>query len=121
MNRTSHQRAQLPDSPCERLPHIALPIDARFQYAVDCGVIAACAFFDEDQSITLHAHLPASLEFFLRQTRKGAAALGVNFSDTSQAIADAFCAGYLGRIQQELRIMRPRQPHAHHASGNAFH
>jgi hypothetical protein len=79
MNRTSHQCAQLPGSPCDRLPHVALPIDARFQYAVDCGVIAAQAFFYENEAVTLHAHLPASLEFFLRQTRKGAAALGVNF------------------------------------------
>jgi hypothetical protein len=121
MNRTSHQFAQLPDSMSDRLPHVALPIDARYQTAVTCGAIAASAFFLEHESVTLHVHLPASLHYFLQQTRLAASALGIESGQTSQSLSDAFVAGYLGKIQQELRIMRPRQPQAHHASGNAVH
>lgn len=82
-------------------------IDIRYQFAVNCGAYAACAFLEDDDSISLHAHLPASLEFFSEQARLGAAALGLDYLDFIKPCTDAFVAGYLGRIQQELRIIRP--------------
>ncbi len=98
-----------------------LPVDVRYQFAVNCGAQSAMVFFDEDQAITLHAHLPASLGYFIQQTRRGAAALGVDFSEMSKACTNAFVAGYLGRIQQELRIMRPTHQHAANSNQTAFH
>jgi hypothetical protein len=78
-------------------------------------------FFEEHPEITLHAHLPASLEYFMQQARLGAAALGVEWAGRDKEITDAFLAGYLGRIQQELRIMRPSQQHAASASKSALY
>lgn len=106
MNTQLNQHAFLPDfngAPSS----IVLTIDARYQFAVTCGAQSATAFFDEDHAISLHAHLPASLAFFTEQARLGAAALGLQYSDYAKACSDAFVAGYLGRIQQELRIIRP--------------
>lgn len=106
MNAQSNQQAFLPD--LNGVPSsIALAINARYQFAVTCGAQSATAFFEEDQAISLHAHLPASLAFFTEQARLGAAALGLDYIDYIKPCTDAFVAGYLGRIQQELRIMRP--------------
>jgi len=106
MNAHSNQQAFLPD--LNGVPSsISLTINARYQFAVTCGAQSATAFFEEDQAISLHAHLPASLAFFTEQARLGAAALGLDYIDYIKPCTDAFVAGYLGRIQQELRIMRP--------------
>lgn len=99
--------AVLPDAFNGAPSKIILPIDARFQFAVNCGAESATVFFYEHPEITLHAHLPVSLEYFLQQARRGAAALGVDWEGRDREITDAFLAGYLGRIQQELRIIRP--------------
>ena len=106
---TSH--AVLPDALNGTPSQILLSIDSRFQFAVTCGAQSASAFFEEDDAISLHAHLPASLAFFTEQARLGAAALGLDYLDYIKPCTDAFVAGYLGRIQQELRIIRP--PNAH--------
>lgn len=106
-----NQTAYLPNPVGANLPHVSLPIDARFQFAVTCGAESATAFFYEHPEITLHAHLPVSLEYFIQQAKQGAAALGVDWQGRDKEITDAFLAGYLGRIQQELRIMKPyRKP-----------
>jgi hypothetical protein len=112
MHKPNQQQATLPHPSGAQMPHITLPIEARYQFAVNCGAQSATVFFDEDQAITLHAHLPASLGYFLRQSRLGAAVLGVDFSESAKACTDAFVAGYLMRLQQELRIMRPTQQQA---------
>nr|WP_315467282.1 hypothetical protein [uncultured Undibacterium sp.] len=106
MNTQLNQHAFLPDfngAPSS----ISLTINARYQFAVTCGAQSASAFFEEDDAVSLHAHLPASLAFFTEQARLGAAALGLDYSDYIKPCTDAFVAGYLGRIQQELRLMRP--------------
>lgn len=109
--------AILPDTVHGEPSSILLSIDARYQFAVTCGAQSATAFFDEDHAISLHAHLPASLAFFTEQARLGAAALGLQYSDYAKACSDAFVAGYLGRIQQELRIIRPSNtPQHRHAT-----
>jgi hypothetical protein len=117
-NKTTYQAALLTGA---NLPRIELAIDARFQFAVNCGAQSAMVFFEEDQAISLHAHLPASLAYFLQESRRGALALGVDFSETAKECQNAFVAGYLGRIQQELRIMRPSQQHAASASNAALY
>jgi hypothetical protein len=102
--------ATLPNLSGANLPPVALSIDARYQFAVNCGAQSATVFFEEDQAITLHAHLPASLANYMLQSRLGAEALGIDFSETAKECSNAFVAGYLGRIQQELRLMRPSPP-----------
>ncbi|MBI3283421.1 MAG: hypothetical protein HYZ65_01015 [Burkholderiales bacterium] len=109
----SHQPAILPNISGAHLPPLALPVDACYQGAVDCGIRAAQAFFNEDEAVSLHAHLPACLHHYLQLVRQACAVL--EFSETvwqqhEQASRDAFCAGYLGRIQQELRSMRAPPP-----------
>ncbi|MFZ6688478.1 hypothetical protein ACO0K0_12095 [Undibacterium sp. SXout11W] len=119
MHKRSFQAATLTNIDGNHLPPVETQVDARYQMAVTCGAQAAIAFFGEDHSVSLHAHLPASLAYFLKQSRLSAAALGVEFEDYRQACTDAFVAGYLGRIQQELRIIRP--PLHHYGNAAAMH
>lgn len=121
MHKPAYQPATLPHPSGAHLPHVTLAIDVRYQFAVTCGAQAAMVFFEEDQAITLHAHLPASLGYFLKQSRLGAAVLGVDFSESAKACTDAFVAGYLGRVQQELRIMRTAPQPVFNAKPTAFH
>jgi hypothetical protein len=121
MHKSLSQHATLPNLTGAHLPPVELSIDARFQFAVNCGAQSAIVFFEEDQAISLHAHLPASLEYFMMQSRRGALALGVDFSETAKECQNAFVAGYLGRVQQELRIMQPSRQTAASASRSAFH
>ncbi len=121
MHKPRYQQATLPNLTSASLPETALSIDARFQFAVNCGAQSAVVFFAEDQAITLHAHLPASLEYFLMRSQQGALALGMDFSESAKQCTDAFIAGYLGRIQQELRLMQPNQQQAASASHCAYH
>lgn len=113
MSKSSQSHAALPNAFGSKRPSVFVSIDARLQFAVTCGAQSACAFFEEDEAISLHAHLPASLAFFTEQARLGAAALGLSYSDYAKACTDAFVAGYLGYIQQELRRIRPSSNHAH--------
>lgn len=113
MSNPAQLHAVLPDMFGSKHVSVLVPVEARFQFAVTCGAQSACAFFAEDEAISLHAHLPASLAFFTEHARLGAAALGLPYSDYAKACTDAFVAGYLGYIQQELRRMRPSSNHAH--------
>lgn len=113
MPNSSQAHAVLPDVFGSKKPSVFVSIDARFQFAVTCGAKSASTFFEEDDAISLHAHLPASLAFFTEQARLGAAALGLQYGEYAKACTDAFVAGYLGCIQQELRRMRPPPNHAY--------
>ncbi|MFZ6774298.1 hypothetical protein ACO0LB_16435 [Undibacterium sp. SXout7W] len=119
MFKPAYQAATLPPLVGTHSPVTELPIDARYQQAVDCGVRAAQAFFCEDDAISLHAHLPACLHHYLQMVRQACALLALAetvLQQHEQASRDAFCAGYLGRIQQELRLMRPSPPRQRHAA-----
>ncbi|MFZ6850076.1 hypothetical protein [Undibacterium sp. RuRC25W] len=108
MTNSSTLHAMLPHPLGKQFPPTELNIDAFYQGAVNCGIRAAQAFFNEDEAINLHAHLPACLHHYLNVLRESCAALKPSESvwlQHEQASRDAFCAGYLGRIQQELRIM----------------
>lgn len=118
MNKPITPRAILPAIAGMHLPPVELTIDAHYQSAVDCGIRAAQAFFNEDEAVSLHKHLPACLHHYLQLVRQACILLEpveTVWQQHEQASRDAFCAGYLGRIQQELRLMRPppsRQRHA---------
>ncbi|MFZ6693759.1 hypothetical protein [Undibacterium sp. SXout20W] len=108
MSKSKNLNAILPHPHGKQLPPTELNIDACYQGAVNCGIRAAQAFFNEDEAINLHAHLPACLHHYLNVLRESCAVLKPSESvwlQHEQASRDAFCAGYLGRIQQELRIM----------------
>lgn len=111
MHKTIHQHAFIPHPNGAHFPETILTIEARYQFAVTCGAESATAFFSEHSEITLHRHLPVSLDYFLSQARQGATALGVDWQGVDKLVTDAFLAGYLGRIQQELRTIRtPDKP-----------
>ena len=101
-----HQTAALPCFSGERLPYISLTVAARYQYTVNCGAQAAMLFFSDHHDITLHVHLPASLAYFIERAQQEVKRLGLGESSRDAEVVNAFVAGYLGRIQQELRFMR---------------
>jgi hypothetical protein len=86
------------------LPPIALNIAADYQFCVDAGVYAAEGFFDDLTAIGLHDHIALSMHTFMRSAGAVIADAGDRSSVTAQGCTDAFAAGYLGRVQQELRL-----------------
>jgi hypothetical protein len=111
MHKHIQQHAFIPHPNGAHFPETILTIEARYQFAVTCGAQSATAFLNEHPEITLHTHLPVSLDYFLNQARQGAMALGVDLQGVDKLVTDAFLAGYLGRIQQELRTIRtPDKP-----------
>lgn len=85
-------------------PPVALNIAARYQFCVDAGVAAAVGFFDNLTETGLHDHIAASMHSFLSVVRVPHAGGADAPALPHQSCADAFAAGYLGRIQQELRL-----------------
>lgn len=75
----------------------------QYQFCIDAGVNAAEGFFDDLTAMGLHDHIAFSMHAFMGVAH--AAAASCNMPPlTSQGCTDAFAAGYLGRIQQELRL-----------------
>jgi hypothetical protein len=86
------------------LPPVALNVPAQYQFCVDAGASAAVGFFDDLAAVGLHDHIACSMHAFTSAVRAGMAVTGDYSPPTMQACTDAFAAGYLGRIQQELRL-----------------
>src|SRR5690606_37084477 len=95
--------ATLPDV-TPTLPPLDLGIPAKLQFCVDAGALSACSFFGQMADFNLHDHIAAALHSFMASVAVGAAAMDKHSPSQMQACADAFAAGYLGRIQQELRL-----------------
>jgi len=113
---TYQQLAILNNLAGKHLPPVVLNIHADYQYCVDAGVIAAAGFFDDLTACGLHDHIAISSHFFLQNIRRVLVAQGDLRPFNPQAFMDAFAAGYLGRIQQELRLFHGEE--THHASGH---
>jgi len=86
------------------LPPVALSVSSRYQVCVDAGVSAAAGFFDDLAAVGLHDHIACSVSVFTKAVRAGLAKDGDSSQERVQACIDAFAAGYLGRIHQELRL-----------------
>jgi hypothetical protein len=86
------------------LPPVALNVAADYQFCVDAGVHAAEGFFDDLTAVGLHDHIALCMHTFMRSARVVIAGAGDLSVVTARGCTDAFAAGYLGRIQQELRI-----------------
>jgi hypothetical protein len=86
------------------LPPLALNISAQYQPCVDAGAAAAACFFDDLTSVGLHDHIALSMHQFMVNVRAGVWATKTVPTVVMQGCTDAFAAGYLGRIQQELRL-----------------
>ena len=104
MFNASSQPALLANLGGAHLPPVALSISSRYQVCVDAGVSAATAFFDDLAVVGLHDHIACAIEVFTASVRAGMAATGDSSPQRLQAFIDAFAAGYLGRIHQELRL-----------------
>jgi len=103
------------------LPPVALNISSQYQFCVDAGASAAIAFFDDLAVVGLHDHIAYAMHVFTKSVAAGMEAIGDYSQGKMQACTDAFAAGYLGRIQQELRIIHSGQPGAHQASLSTVH
>jgi hypothetical protein len=88
------------------LPPVPLSVSARYQVCVDAGVSAAVVFFDELADFGLHDHIACSVSVFTETVRASLAKAGDSSHERVRACVDAFTAGYLGRIHQELRSFR---------------
>lgn len=86
------------------LPPIPLSVSARYQVCVDAGVMAAAEFFDDLAVVGLHDHMACSVSVFMDAARSSLAKVGDSSHERLRACVDAFSAGYLGRIHQELRL-----------------
>lgn len=104
MLNSSKQPALLANIAGPHLPPVALNISSRYQFCVDAGASAAVGFFDDLTAFGLHDHIAYSMHVFSSSVRAGMAASGDYAPSKMQACTDAFAAGYLGRIQQELRM-----------------
>ena len=85
-------------------PPIALNVGADYQFCVDAGAYAAEGFFDDLTALGLHDHIACSMHAFMQAARPAMTSTTGNLSITAQGCTDAFAAGYLGRVQQELRL-----------------
>jgi hypothetical protein len=81
-----------------------LSVAAQHQFFIDAGAAAAEGFFDDLAVVGLHDHIALSMQIFTSSVRVGMPAMRDDSSATMQSCVDAFAAGYLGRIQQELRL-----------------
>lgn len=110
MTNASKKYAVLLNQGCQGSPVISLNVPVELQFCVDAGAAAAYTFFDDRTAIGLHDHIAASMHAFMqsmRSTPTHARQTGPQ-STGWQGCTDAFAAGYLGRIQQELRCIRTR-------------
>jgi hypothetical protein len=98
------QPALLPNLAGQNLPPLALSVSAQYQFGVDAGASAAEGFFDDLTAIGLHDHIACCMQVFTSSVRIGMVAMHEDSPANMQACVDAFAAGYLGRIQQELRL-----------------
>lgn len=96
--------ATLPNIVGTNLPPLDLGISSEFQFCVDAGASAANAFFGNLSDFNLHDHIAMALQSFAASVGAGLAATGDYDPIKMQACTDAFAAGYLGRIQQDLRL-----------------
>ena len=115
---TTSGTATLPPLAGQQARPVRLSVDVRYQFCVDAGASAAVAFFSDDMAIGLHDHISYALQEFMRSVRSALALTPDAPNGIPQGCADAFAAGYLGRVQQELRLfgnrdMRRYSQHAH--------
>ena len=101
------------------MPPVVLSVSSRYQFCVDAGVMAATAFFDDLAAVGLHDHIACSMQVFTVSVRVGMAAVDDASPATMQACTDAFAAGYLGRVQQELRLFHGERIGRHQAPEDA--
>jgi len=104
LNSSKPSSATLPHIAGTNFPPLELDISSKFQFCVNAGAAAAAGFFDNLSDLSLHNHIAYSLKSFMASIGAGLAATGKHEPFTMQSCTDSFAAGYLGRIQQELRL-----------------
>lgn len=88
------------------LPPLELDISAQYQFCVNAGAAAARSFLAHGSGFFLHDHIARALHSFDVSVSTGLAAAGGYDALAMQEYNDAFAAGYLGRVQQELTLLR---------------
>lgn len=95
----SKTRAVLPNLLGKGFPEHELNIAGQYQFCVDVGAMAASDFFGNMPDCALHDHIALAAHDFMRMAAKA-----ILRPQELQDSRTAFIAGYLGRIQQELRL-----------------
>lgn len=114
MRPTPNQPALLAHIAGPHLPPVALSVSSQYQFCVDAGASAAVGFFDDLAAFSLHDHIAYAMHAFTSSVSAGMAATGDYAPAKMQACTDAFAAGYLGRIQQELRLFHGENAKRNH-------
>lgn len=104
INQTKPMSAVLPNLTGANLPPLDLGVSSQFQFCVDAGASAAAASFGNLSDFNLHDHIAFALQSFAASVGAGLAAAGDLDQIKMRSCTDAFVAGYLGRIQQDLRL-----------------
>ena len=99
MHKATFPRAVLPNLLGKGFPEHELNIAGQYQFCVDVGAMAASDFFGNMPDCALHDHIALAAHEFIRMAAKASLT-----PQELQASRTAFIAGYLGRIQQELRL-----------------
>ena len=100
----SQNAATLDNLGGNHLPPVLLNVDRNLQGCVDAGVYYALHFFDDLTQCGLHDHIALCTHEFLGQINQTLAAQNHANPLNQQLCINAFVAGYMGRIQQELRL-----------------
>ena len=104
MNRFLMGGAVLTNLAGSHMPPVLLSVSAQYQQCVNAGASAARSFFDDMTTVGLHDHIACSMQLYFASLAASSANPTEQKSAQLQQCVDAFAAGYLGRIQQELRL-----------------
>jgi len=108
MRKRAQMVAQLPHPRSAELPSMVIDVPAELQFCVDAGACAAAYFCADITKVGLHDHIAVSMHAFMLSLESSIVAAspknGQWLCERKQHCIDAFGAGYLGLVQQELRL-----------------
>ena len=108
MHSTLYTPALLANLAGHHLPPAALSVSSQCQFCADAGASAAVGILDDLAVVGLPDHFACSVQVCISSARAGLAAVDDYPAEAMQACIDAFATGYLGRVQQELRLFAMR-------------
>lgn len=99
--------AYLPHLAGGHLPPLELATSAHYQPYVTAGAAAACDFLANITCVRLQSHMAKAFLAVSALLENDVTSFGMMPGASSHHCADAYLAGYLGRLQQELTLLRP--------------
>ncbi len=99
----------LPNIGGPHLAPLALSISSEYQSCVDAGAMSADVFFENIATVGLYDHIACSMQVFISSTKSSVVTAPICAPTMLKSCVDAFAAGYLGRVQQELQMFQDAQ------------